>query len=205
MAGYDFTQHWFSAGARAIWDQMLPLIDPSRVVEIGSYEGASACYLVEQLAGRHALELHCIDHWQGGREHEGTDMLAIEARFHHNLRRVLAQAEYPVALHVHKSASDMALAALLHDGKREYFDFVYIDGSHQATDVISDAVLGFKLLRPGGVMAFDDYLWHDGTAEGHDPRRRPKPAIDAFVNIHLGVLDILPTPNLQMFVRKRVS
>ena len=32
---------------------------------------------------------------------------------------------------------------------------MYIDGSHAARDVISDAVLAWALLRPGGVLIFD--------------------------------------------------
>ena len=38
-------------------------------------------------------------------------------------------------------------------------DFIYVDGSHQAHDVLCDAILSFKLLRVGGIVCFDDYLW----------------------------------------------
>ena len=37
-------------------------------------------------------------------------------------------------------------------------DLIYIDGSHLAKDVLSDAILSWKLLKPSGVMIFDDYL-----------------------------------------------
>ena len=37
------------------------------------------------------------------------------------------------------------------------FDLIYIDASHYAPDVLSDAVLAFKLLKPGGILIFDDY------------------------------------------------
>lgn len=39
------------------------------------------------------------------------------------------------------------------------FDFYYVDGSHVAPDVMADAVLGWRLLKPGGIMVFDDYEW----------------------------------------------
>jgi len=41
------------------------------------------------------------------------------------------------------------------------FDFIYIDGDHTAEGVLQDAVLAWRLLKAGGIMAFDDYLWED--------------------------------------------
>lgn len=38
-------------------------------------------------------------------------------------------------------------------------DIAYIDGSHTAADVLADAVLTWELIRPGGVVIFDDFLW----------------------------------------------
>jgi hypothetical protein len=35
-------------------------------VEIGSYEGASACYLIEKPATSKEIELHYADTWEGG-------------------------------------------------------------------------------------------------------------------------------------------
>ena len=39
----------------------------------------------------------------------------------------------------------------------EPFDLVYIDASHEAADVLADAVLAWPLLKPGGFLGFDDY------------------------------------------------
>jgi predicted O-methyltransferase YrrM len=199
---YVFTQNWFEFGARPIWDQMMPLIDPSSILEVGSYEGASSCYLIDSLANIHPLELHCVDSWEGGIEHAGTDMAGVEARFRHNTRIAIGRAAHPVRLEMHKGLSDSGLVGLLAAGKAGFFDFIYIDGSHQAPDVLSDAVLGFKLLKVGGVMAFDDYIWQEALPYGKDPLRCPKPAIDAFVNINMRKLDIVPAPIGHFYVRK---
>jgi predicted O-methyltransferase YrrM len=94
------------------------------------------------------------------------------------------------------------LAKLLAGGKRNYFDFIYIDGSHMAQDVLCDAVLAFRLLRVGGVIVFDDYIWFETLPEGKDPLRCPKPAIDAFVNLHFRKVDVLTAPLLQLLVTK---
>lgn len=197
-----FTLHWFQHGARHIWDQIIPLIDPATILEVGCYEGASTCYLVDTLAQHHPIEIHCVDSWAGGLEHQGTDMAAVEARFQHNLAHAIAQAPHQVDLVIHKGFSDQGMIRLLATGKLNFFDFIYIDGSHQAPDVLSDAVLGFKLLKIGGVMAFDDYIWQETLPTGKDPLRCPKPAIDAFVNLNIRKLDIVPAPIGQFYVRK---
>jgi hypothetical protein len=59
------------------------------------------------------------------------------------------------------------------------FDFVYVDGSHSADEVLADAVMSFALLKKNGYMIFDDYLWMAAA----DSLDRPKMSIDAFVNM----------------------
>jgi len=192
VSGFKFTNNWFEQTAKAVWDELLPKLNPRKVLEIGSYEGASACYLIDKLASQNDIELHCVDTWAGGVEHtaDETDMSKVEGRFLHNISLATQQAKYNVELYVHKEPSDLCLAKLLARGERSSFDFIYVDGSHQAPDVLSDAVLGFKLLRTGGVMVFDDYLWFEDLPGGRDPLRSPKPAIDAFVNLNIRKLEI---------------
>ncbi len=55
-------------------------VSPRRVLEVGSYEGASACYLIDRLAVRHELELHCVDHWRGGIEHQSGGSAQTDRR-----------------------------------------------------------------------------------------------------------------------------
>jgi predicted O-methyltransferase YrrM len=202
---YNFTTDWFQNTAKPVWDQLIPQIRPTRILEIGSFEGASACYLIDALAGDHPIELHCIDSWGGGIEHVemGVNMSAVEARFDANIASAMKGSTHAVNFHKHKAYSDVALAKLLADpARRLAFDFVYIDGSHQAPDVLSDAVLAFRLLRVGGVMAFDDYLWSENLPYGKDPIRSPKIAIDAFTNIYCRKLNVLSAPLYQLYVQK---
>ena len=55
-----------------------------------------------------------------------------------------------------KNDSVVALRELLK--KRIYFDFIYIDGSHNGEDILSDAIESYKLLNMGGIMIFDDIV-----------------------------------------------
>ena len=202
MIEFQFTEGWFNIASRPVWDQLIPQISPTKILEVGSFEGASACYLIQKLAQQKAIELHCIDTWGGGVEHDRVNMNAVEARFASNTQLAIQNVQHPTTLVVHKGPSDTELCKLICDGKQGYFDFIYIDGSHQAPDVLSDLVLAFKLLRVGGVMAMDDYVWKENLPQGTDPIRCPKIAIDSFTNICCRKLSIITAPLPQMYIQK---
>lgn len=47
----------------------------------------------------------------------------------------------------------------------DYFDWLYIDGNHLYEFVRKDIEISFKKVRPGGIIAGDDYFWQkDGRA-----------------------------------------
>jgi len=204
---YEFTNNWFENTAKGVWDSLIPQINPNRILEVGSYEGASTCYLIEKLTSFQGIEIHCVDTWEGGVEHQKggnaeVNMSDVEQRFHHNAKTAISKAENPVQLVLHKGFSDLTLSKLIADGKQGYFDFIYVDGSHQAPDVLCDALLGFRLLKNHGVMAFDDYLWQEQLPYGADPIRCPKPAIDAFTNIYCRKIKVLSAPLYQLYIQK---
>ena len=45
------------------------------------------------------------------------------------------------------------------------FDFIYIDGSHNGEDILSDAIEAFKILKNKGIIFFDDFLQHDSNRD----------------------------------------
>lgn len=199
--GYDFTSDWFSHLAD-IWREVLRTYPPSRILEIGAYEGRSACFVIEACAAQRPIELHCVDTWTGGVEHDPDAMPAVEQRFDANIARACAAAAHPVSFHKHKMTSTAAMVGLLAAGAAQHFELIYIDGSHQAPDVLTDAVLAFQLLRVGGILIFDDYLWsHEGPGQ-QDFYNMPKPAVDAFVNIFQRRMTVIGAPLRQLYVRK---
>jgi predicted O-methyltransferase YrrM len=207
MDQYSFTNNWFETGAKNIWDQLIPQVSPTRILEIGSYEGGSACYLIDKCSPEKSIEIHCVDTWEGGVEHnEGgsaqVDMGDVETRFRRNVQLAKSRAKNNVDVVIHKGMSDAVLTGLLAGGKAGYFDFIYVDGSHQAPDVLYDALVAFRLLRVNGLIAFDDYLWQERLPNGVDPIRCPKLAIDAFTNIYCRKIKIIGAPLYQLYVQK---
>jgi predicted O-methyltransferase YrrM len=187
---YLFTVDWFDAHA-AIWRELLTKSPPKRVLEIGSYEGRSACFLFDECAS--LQELTCVDTWEGGA------MPDVERRFDWNISCAQSRRVNPVRLRKIKARSSEALPALI--VSKEQFDWVYVDGSHKAPDVLTDAVNAFYLLRVGGVLIFDDYLWSAGPNE--NLLELPKPAIDAFSNIFHQKLAIWRSvPLYQLYLKK---
>ncbi len=214
--GLEFTNNWFDITAAPNWNALLKRYSPDKILEIGSFEGRSACSLIEMLDIEESygdfvvippikpneIEIHCVDTWEGGQEHSGINMNEVESLFHQNIKKAIDGSKRPVNLHVHKGKSDIELAKLFLSDFEEYFDFIYIDGSHMASDVLSDAVLSFKLLKPGGVLAFDDFAWREEMGKGSNPLTSPKIAIDSFVAIHWDKIEQILTTVSQCWIRK---
>ena len=126
-------------------------------------------------------------------------------RFKHNIELAKNLASKHVNLTIHKELSDSALPKLLASGHADTFEFIYVDGSHQAPDVLCDALLSFRLLRKGGLIVFDDYFWQETLPEGVDLLRCPKPAIDAFTNLYSRKISVVGASLHQLFVQKIAS
>jgi SAM-dependent methyltransferase len=69
----------------------------------------------------------------------------------------------------------------------ETFDFIYIDASHRKSDVEFDLEQSWKCLKPEGVIACDDYLWH----VEEDPELIPHYAIKEFAEEHEKEIEVL--------------
>jgi predicted O-methyltransferase YrrM len=86
----------------------------------------------------------------------------------------------------------------LQNAESEHYDFIYIDGDHRADEVYKDAIFGWRCLKKGGIMAFDDYRWvHDSK----DPQMAPQPGIDKFLSEYSNDLSIM-AKDLQVWVYK---
>ena len=199
MTDYQFTKDWFS-WAPQVWEQLIPHLPGEggdrEFLEIGSFEGRSAVWIVENMMQDGDI-LGCIDTWEGGEEHGEENMGSVEERFDHNI--AVLCAKYPERYtDKYKSTSTAALAEIMQGGRKPTFEFIYIDGSHIAKDVLTDACMAWALLKPKGIMVFDDYMWGDPR----DILHRPKPAIDAFTNLFAEELNIVHV-GYQLVVQKK--
>jgi predicted O-methyltransferase YrrM len=197
---YDFRTDWFEHNARPFWDQLLPNIERlDSALEIGSFEGNSACYLIDQARGDFSLT--CVDSWEGapGIIPGFLEMTDVEKKFKANTQKALENSPHHITFRADKCRSDIGMARLFMEGKQ--YDLVYVDANHEGWATLYDAVLAYRLCAMGGTIIFDDY-----TPFYNDPPCNPvqncKEAIDAFVNLHVGRLNIITAPLRQFIVQK---
>lgn len=164
----------------------------ARILEIGSYEGMSACYFLWRLPD---ATVTCVDTFGGGiDDRPALEHSALERTFDTNVATV-------DATRVEKSAGDSRAVLLDLQRLGRTFDLVYVDGSHLALDVLVDAALCWRLVPDGGVIVFDDYRWN---ALGDDALLRPGTALDAFLQLVAGKHELLLADAL-LGIRKSVA
>ena len=188
----EFTQDWFTPNIPN-WTTLLAELrgrPGARALEVGSFEGRSACWLLENILTGPGARLDCVDTFTGAVEQRlGIETRGIRARFDANI----APWRERVTVHVGLSADVLRVLS-------GAYDFIYIDGSHLAPDVLADAVLAWRLLKPGGIMIFDDFLWNLLPR----PEQQPGTAIRSFLHCHAGWFDVLRVDG-QVAIRKRAA
>ena len=179
-----FTTTWFDLN-RDNWTKWLARFKDKpglRFLEIGCFEGRATVWLLENILTGNFCYIHVIDTFEGNMEH-GEDLVKdMEKNFVENVAK-----KFPSQLFIHKGSSQEILRKIGFKKSGIYFDFIYIDGSHQAPDVLEDTILAWRLLKPGGIMVFDDYKWDKYP----DPKLNPKMAIDAFLAIFEGKYELI--------------
>ena len=118
-------------------------------------------------------------------------MSSIENRFWSNV----SKCEHVSRLRMMKAKSDDALLELRRQGAR--FNFIYIDASHIALDVLHDAVVCWRMLNLRGTLVFDDVSWKGYLEDCYNPRI----AIESFVECAKQEIEIVDN-GWQLWVRK---
>lgn len=178
------------------WDKFLSRFVGKKIncLDIGSYEGDSTCWMLNNLCTHLQSRVYSVDTWEGGVGYtDNTVFSEIEKKFDYNVEKTGRQNQN-VKL---KMLSSDALIKFRHENNI-FFDFIFIDASHVAKDVISDAILAWGLLAENGVMIFDDYKWEKINKNYFNP----KIAIDCFVNIFSSELETLYI-GYQYFIKKK--
>jgi hypothetical protein len=184
---YKFTFDGVSTNAK-IWSTYLREFSGKpnvTALEIGSYEGRSALWFLANILTHDTSSITCVDLF--GDDIDSTFNANVKASgFAHKLTKL-------------KGDSKVVVRNL-----KNNFDFVYIDGSHIAKDVLIDAVLAWDLLKPGGIMIFDDYGFVRAPSGNQSQALVPKPAIDAFLLAFRHHIDVLHQ-DYQVIVKKKVE
>jgi tetratricopeptide (TPR) repeat protein len=135
---YQFTDNWFTNNI-PIWEKHLkPLAHRAGInaLEIGSYQGMSTCWLLDNILTHSSAKITCVEPY-------------FKEQFEANVAKTGALSKVSKIT----SQSQDILGSL----ESNSYDFVYIDGNHQNNIVLQDAVLSWRLVKVGGLIIFDDY------------------------------------------------
>jgi predicted O-methyltransferase YrrM len=185
---YEFTDDWFT-WLIPVWKKMLaPFAGKPdvRYLEIGILEGRSFLWALEHVLTHPTSHATGID-------------ISILDRMRSNVEKSGAAERVRLV----EGSSKRELRRLPFDS----FDIIYIDGSHAADDVLSDAVLSWELLKVGGILIFDDYEY-DGSFIAEDSPMPdalvPRLSIDAFLKAYAHEIDVVHR-GYQVMVRKHTN
>ena len=148
----NFSQKWFLNNLE-IFTFFLPKDKSSKFdyLEVGCYEGLSSFYVLSEYKFVNAFFLDIWDMPNPNSKTLSPNFDLIEKAFDQNLSGFNFKKI--------KNDSVISMRKLLKDNV--HFDFIYIDGSHNGEDILSDAIEAFKILKVNGLMFFDDFLQHD--------------------------------------------
>lgn len=175
--------NWFEKNAIDYFNLILPkrfagkpLID---FLQIGAYTGDASEWMLENILTDPSSWLTDVDTWSGSEEeaHKVFDWKALEDFYDARM------SKYPNLCKIKSYSNKFLMSA-----EKSHYDFIYIDGDHTSEGAYSDANLSWDLLKPFGIMAFDDYQWNHESGEDY---LAPKNGIDQFLKEHQGEYHLL--------------
>jgi predicted O-methyltransferase YrrM len=190
---YVFSKDYFSNNIPR-WEKHLKKLiksgkdKPLNALEIGSFEGRSAVWTLENILVHSNSKLICIDNYNSITARKRN---VSKQRFLQNTAKFGSK----VSLIEEDSRNALKSAEILD----KQFDFIYIDASRHSKNVLEDAILSLPLLKVGGYIVFDDYT----SSKEHD-YSCPKKGIDTFLDIFHDELKVENT-SWQVIARKKAS
>lgn len=182
MKKYKYTEDWFDSKDL---EQFLLTNNQEElhILEIGSFEGKSTIWFLENILQNPNSTITCVDPWTSysqdsksfesySKENARWDFTTHKDTFLYNIK----ESGQKNKVIVNQGFSYNVLPKLITQNKQ--YDIIFIDGNHVAPFVLTDSVLSWYLLKKGGIMIFDDYLWtfqSGGTLT-------PKLAVDSFIS-----------------------
>jgi predicted O-methyltransferase YrrM len=152
--------------------------DPLARMQIGPDQGAFLAMLVRITGARRALEIGTFYGYSAlavaSALPEDGKLIACDVNEEWTSvgRRYWKEAGVDKKIDLRLAPAVETLNHLLRDDGADSFDFAFIDADKQNYDTYYETCL--KLVRPGGLIALDNMLWHGSTAgpPSDDPETR---------------------------------
>jgi len=166
-----YSEIWFKPESFTVLNKFKN-INNVKFLEIGSFEGYSTNYFIENFLNGDNSTITCIDPWIKYSESTITKMSQWDNVINENAYNIFINntADNSNKIIIKRGLSIDILPTL----DSSTYDFIYIDGDHSEKSVWIDAIFSFEKIKIGGIIIFDDYNWNVGD-------KSPKNAIDKFI------------------------
>lgn len=188
---FNYTQSWFTS--RDFEKHIkLDINNEIHILEIGSYEGKSSVWFIENMLKNPKSTITCVDPWLEYTQNSVSENTYTQTknrdeifnRFKSNISKTGKENN----VNINRGYSFDVLKRLYIDDKK--FDLIFIDGNHTSKFVLEDSVLSYSLLKKDGYIIWDDYLWKNPHTTSTE-LTTPKLGVDSFINCYKGHLDII--------------
>ena len=161
-------------------------------LQIGAYKGDASVWLMQNVLLNPKSTLTDVDTWGGSDDdfHHSLDWNEVEAAYD---AQTAAYVENSRIVKI-KSTSDAFFSTKPVEMK---YDFIYVDGDHDAVPVLKDGINAIESLKVGGILAFDDYTWGGSLSVS----KRPKAGIDAILQCYSDWIQVLEIGH-QVWIKK---
>ena len=184
--------NWFlRGGAQDNFEKHLLKLSGKKIsaLQIGAYTGDATEWLMSNVLTNPESSLVDVDTWEGSDEPEHKFMNWKSVEFVYDSRVEV----YGDRVCKNKTTSDEFF-----ETNNQLYDFIYVDGDHTAASVLKDGINAVKFIAPGGIIAFDDYLWRSGKGAAYDPY----PAINAIMLCFSDKFDVIEA-GLQVWLKNK--
>lgn len=136
-----------------------------KILEIGSFEGLSTCFFSDILLNNCLSSIVCVDPFLGDKNNTIPHVIDnTEKLFLSNINK----SKNSNKITFYKVKSNYFFDNII--SPLEKYNFIYIDGSHEAKDIENDMENSFKYLEVNGIMWMDDYGGVNKKYKLHNPR-----------------------------------
>lgn len=198
---YNTNQCWFVCdhegrrkspreSTEQLWNRLLKTIEPrpTRILELGCWEGASALWTLHNLKPELWVG---VDPWIPDRRYHADRYQEARSHFFHNVSTYIGHdplkpidrdardrkhhwfSEKRDVWQIEISSQDYLRHGIDEDFPGQPFDMAYVDAAHSSYEAMLDMMLAWRKLRGGGLMIIDDLnrRHHNGRCAVYEAAR----------------------------------